>query len=373
MQPSRYLFIGLFLIAFLTYPGLSQTTIRTYDLDGSHWIDSGDLIKMLPRMGQWGNTGADFNGDGRNDWKDLYLLCRQWELRAEFSDTLPPSPESVAEAVDPGAPTQFQESIDFLYSGTDPVQIGIDPGVLEPGRIAVVRGRVLTGESAPLPGVEITIHQGLQYGMTLTREDGWFDLAVNGGGLLTLDYRKEGYLPAQRRVEAGWENYAVAPDLVLIALDSAATTIDFSQPLESAQGNPVTDADGTRQATVLFPQDSRPALVLPGGATQAMESLTFRATEYTVGDNGPRAMPAALPPSSHYTYAVELSADEALAAGAQSVQFEKPVWFYLENFLGFRLAPAFPRLLRPGTGRLGSPGRWPGDSSLGSRGRSGSG
>jgi len=345
MTSSRNFFIILVIglaIAFGSPLGLSQTTIRAYDLDGSHWIDPGDLIEMLPCMGQAGDTESDFNGDARTDWKDLYLLCRQWELRAGFANTLPPSPETVADAIDPGAPTQFQKSVDFLYSGTDPVQIGIDPDILDPSHTSVVRGRVLNRENNPLSGVEIASHGNLHYGMTLTREDGWFDLAVNGGGLLTIDYWKEGYLPAQRQIEAGWEDYAVAPDLVLIALDSAATTIDFSLPLQPAQGNPVIDADGTRQATVLFPQNSRPALVLPGGATQALDSLTFRATEYTVGDNGPQAMPAALPPSSHYTYAVELSVDEALAAGAQSVQFEEPVWFYLENFLGFPIGSGVP-------------------------------
>ena len=41
-----------------------------------------------------------------------------------------------------------------------------------------------------------------------------------------------------------------------------------------------------------------------------------RATEYTVGANATAAMPAMLPPISAYTYAAELSVDEAIAAGA---------------------------------------------------------
>jgi RHS repeat-associated protein len=46
-------------------------------------------------------------------------------------------------------------------------------------------------------------------------------------------------------------------------------------------------------------------------------------------------MPAPLPPTSAYTYAVELSADEAMDAGATSITFSQPLAYYVENFLGF--------------------------------------
>ena len=39
-----------------------------------------------------------------------------------------------------------------------------------------------------------------EFGQTLSRADGIFDLAVNGGGLLTVDYQKAGYLKVQRQV-----------------------------------------------------------------------------------------------------------------------------------------------------------------------------
>ena len=68
----------------------------------------------------------------------------------------------------------------------------------------------------------------------------------------------------------------------------------------------------------------------------------IRATEYTVGPNGPTAMPAALPPTSGFTYCVELSADEAVAANAMAVRFNQPVPFYVENFLGFPVGGAVP-------------------------------
>jgi hypothetical protein len=63
--------------------------------------------------------------------------------------------------------------------------------------------------------------------------------------------------------------------------------------------------------------------------------LSVRATEYTVGENGPAAMPGELPLNSAYTYAVELSIDEAMMAGAEVVEFSQPIPYYVDNFLGF--------------------------------------
>lgn len=104
----------------------------------------------------------------------------------------------------------------------------------------------------------------------------------------------------------------------------------------------MSDADGARQATLLFPQGTQAQLVMPDRSTQPVTTLNMRATEYTVGPRGPSAMPGELPPSSAYTYAVELNADEAIAAGAKEVRFSSPVPFYVENFVGFPVGSLVP-------------------------------
>ncbi len=69
-------------------------------------------------------------------------------------------------------------------------------------------------------------------------------------------------------------------------------------------------------------------------------------TEYTVGAKGPKARPAILPPTSAYTYAVELGVDEVVAGGrkiaGKDVVFNQPVVFYVDNFLSFRIGGAAP-------------------------------
>ena len=49
-------------------------------------------------------------------------------------------------------------------------------------------------------GVTISIQQHPEYGTVLTDADGIFELMVNGGVLLTVNYDKAGYLPAQRQI-----------------------------------------------------------------------------------------------------------------------------------------------------------------------------
>jgi len=132
--------------------------------------------------------------------------------------------------------------------------------------------------------------------------------------------------------------------VILIPVDTQATTIDLasSTKIQVHQGNVVTDADGSRQATLLFSPGTTAQIVMPDGSTQSVANLKIRATEYTVGTNGPKTMPASLPPASGYTYAVELSADEAIAAGAKQVTFSQPVFFYVDNFLNFPVGGAVP-------------------------------
>jgi RHS repeat-associated protein len=245
-------------------------------------------------------------------------------------------PEPVATPLDLTVATDFAAATSFLYSGSGAIQVGVSPGTMQANRVAVLRGRVFDCNGAPLPGVRITVLGHPEYGWTLTRTDGMFDLAVNGGGPLTVNYQKAGYLPAQRQLSTPWQDYVWAPDVVLIQLDIQVTTIDLTLPITTmqvAQASVISDAAGQRQQTVLFPPAVQASMTLPNGITQALTAMHVRATEYTVGGSGPQAMPAELPPNTGYTYAVEFSADEAGAANALDVQFSQPLIAYVENFL----------------------------------------
>jgi len=298
---------------------------------------SGNLT--LNANGSFSYTPATgFNGDTTFTYRANDNLADSNIATVTISVTLalPPDPATVAPPLDQTVATNLATATSFLYTGANPIQTGVTPGTIHPKRAAVLRGKVLARDNTPLPGVKITLLNHPELGQTLSRADGMFDLAVNGGGVLTVSYEKTGHLPVQRQINTPWQDYAHLPDVVMIQLDIQVTPIDLNaaKPIQVAHGSSVTDSDGTRRATLLFSQGTTATV---GGKT--LTNLNIRATEYTIGSNGPQSMPAALPPSSGYTYAVELSADEALG---QEIKFSKPVINYVENFLGFPVGGIVP-------------------------------
>ena len=264
-------------------------------------------------------------------------------ISVEDAGSLPPPPETVAPPLQAGVVGDIANDTRFLYTGPNPIQTGVAPGAIEPLHAAVLRGRVTDRAGAGLPGAVVSVAQRPELGRTLSRADGRFDLAVSGGRAVTLNYAKDGFLPVQRRVSAPPRDYRTLDDVVLIPLDSKVTPIALgSAATQVHRANSVSDANGTRTATLVVPAATTATLVMPDGSTQPIAALSVRATEYTVGTNGPAAMPAVLPPATGYTYAVELSADEASAAGAASVQFSQPLLNYVDNFLRFPVGMAVP-------------------------------
>lgn len=263
---------------------------------------------------------------------------RYFRLRRIFEVPPGPSPDPRGQASlpVPNAATSFAEGTAFLYTGPNPVQVGVAPGTIEARRASVIRGRVRGRDGGAIGGVHVSVLDHPEYGFTRTRADGEFDLVVNGGGRFVLNYQLKGYCPAQRPVESPVEDFRTIEEVVLVAMDPIATPVTFGlgAPLQMAQGSTNSDAAGTRSAKVLFPAGTRASLELPDGTTRESSTLTIRATEFTVGPDGRKAMPGPLPPSSAYTYAVELSADEAVAAGAETIRFNRFVHVYVDNFLG---------------------------------------
>jgi len=314
---------------------------------------------------------GDASGDGLVDITDVQIVMRiavgltvpqQWQVRA--ADVYP-NPGIFGREVGDGfvnvadaalmlryvfglvaslGPLQAGLDVSFLYSGPNAAQTGVAPEALSSKQLAVLRGRTLKTSGAPLPGVTVSILNHPEFGRVTTRSDGSFDIAVNGGTTLTVEYRLSGHLTAQRKVQVPWRDYAFLPDVVLVPLDRQVTRVDLGpgSRLQVARGSAVTDADGTRQATLLVPSGTSASLAMPDGSSRTVEALTIRATEFTVGDSGPKAMPAELPPNTAYTYAVEFTADEAIAANAAGVTFSKPLFMYVENFLQFPVGGVVP-------------------------------
>ncbi|MBB6580106.1 hypothetical protein HNP33_004237 [Comamonas odontotermitis] len=217
---------------------------------------------------------------------------QQFLLGVNDDGKLPPDPKTRATPLPPNVLTSFKDSTKFLYDDTDPIQKDVAAGTIDPIRAAVLRGRILDKNGNPLAGATIKIQGHPEYGYTQTRVDGWFDMAVNGGGWLTVHVEKTGYLSAQRKVNTPWRDWAFADDVVLIPFDNQYSQIDLTRnELQTYWGGENTDYRGARRTTIVFPAGTKAVAEMADGSTQNLEQLTVRVSEYTIGENGPQTMP----------------------------------------------------------------------------------
>jgi RHS repeat-associated protein len=284
-----------------------------------------------------------------------------------------PDPAVVAPKLDTTVATNMGDATAFLYSGPNPIQKGVTPGTIKKMQVCVVRGHVLDKNRNPLKGVNVSVLNHSEFGSTLSRDDGMYDLAVNGGSYLTINYDRIGYLPAQRKVDARWQLYRRADDVVLLQMDTTAHHIDLSAA-QIVQGNQVTDSLGSRKpslfirpgttANLIFNKytcrvlgscsiganywcgtpTTVPSVLIPSlvDSLLPVNAVTVRMTEYTANSNGDIVIPCALPATVGLTFAFELSADEMISSGAKDIRFNQPAVFYLENVMNFPVGLTVP-------------------------------
>lgn len=274
-------------------------------------------------------TGCQANGNkGR-----CGLTDSSGNATCETSPTFAPSAPPVT-----GGATDFGDLTGPIWAGSSPIQkkpdgTNVPASQFEPGHAGWLFGIVKTAAGLPIANVTVSIANDAGYGQTKTRDDGRFDLIVNGGRIHTVRFAKAGHLPVDRDVYVGWEESRAINNVILLTPDANSKVVDFKAATGTTQfyvatGSTSTDADGTRTAKLMVPIGTTASI---NNVTQG--NLTLRLTEYTVGSQGPDRMPAPLPPSSAYTYAVEISADESLSVGGTTVKFNKAVYAYVDNFV----------------------------------------
>lgn len=254
----------------------------------------------------------------------------------------PLAPNGAPAVVEQGVATDVRGANEFLYAPTSPgeptIQTAFDDpdGYINPAdiklhRAALLRGAVSDRGGAELSGVRVSILDHPELGQTHTRMDGLFDLVVNGGGLLTVVYEKAGFITAHRRVDVPWQDGIELEDVILLQRDPSIPVALGSPTPQMIQGLTVSadrSMDLDRAAALFFPANTTISnLAISGTIGVSATEVTFAS-----GPDGRKAMPAELPPRTAYTYAVELSVDEALD---QRVDFDQHVILYVENFLNF--------------------------------------
>lgn len=247
-----------------------------------------------------------------------------------------PTPDP-SRAYDPGA------DLDFLWTGDNPRQIGVQPDAIVRHRVALLVGRTLDAGGSPLAGIRVEVAGEPALGYTLSRADGAFEMAVNGGRTLCLRASAPDVMPLQRQIDVQWHGSGALADIILLPRSTTRTAIVADDATAQVViGEPRSDDSGARRPVLVVPAGTHATAHLPDDTSRTLTNFHVRATEYTVGERGPAAMPADFAGNIAYTYAVEFSVDEADELGATRVEFSRALVHFVENFLAFPVGSAVP-------------------------------
>lgn len=268
-----------------------------------------------------------------------------WSVPLETTISIPAAqPPITAPPLDLTQTQPFDKTIDFIFGGSDPQQKGVSPGTLRPQQSTVLKGRVTDITGKPQKATTVTVLHHPEYGTSTTDENGIFHLVVNGGSTFVIRYEAQGKLVLQRTIETGWQEFKWLPDVALREREPVTGNVSF--PVAEGAGitaGEVQDDHGRRKASVFFPEATTASVIHSDGTLVPAPQLNFRITEFTSGSYGPQAMPGELPATSGYTYAIEITAEEALAkVDGRDIVFDRDVFVCVDNFLGFPVGSPAP-------------------------------
>ncbi|KAG8307286.1 hypothetical protein J6590_024932 [Homalodisca vitripennis] len=88
-------------------------------------------------------------------------------------------------------------------------------------RVSVMRGQVLSPQGLGIVGIRVSVDRDSRFGFTLTRAGGWFDVLVNGGGAVTLQFQRSPFQPLTRTLFVPWNQIVVLPPITMQLGDDA--------------------------------------------------------------------------------------------------------------------------------------------------------
>uniref|UniRef100_A0A8D8UYU9 Tenascin-like protein n=1 Tax=Cacopsylla melanoneura TaxID=428564 RepID=A0A8D8UYU9_9HEMI len=180
------------------------------------------------------NDGKDNDKDGLVDCEDPEC-CSNHNCRSSQLCVSAPKPIDILLRKQPPAITaSFFERMKFLieesslqnYAKKDNFNESVFWSNFNTSRSAVVRGRVVTSMGMGLVGVRVSTSTPLE-GFTLTRDDGWFDLLVNGGGAVTLQFGRSPFKPHTHIVHVPWNE--------VVIIDTITMQMGDDRPISTTQ------------------------------------------------------------------------------------------------------------------------------------------
>ncbi|XP_023612318.1 teneurin-1 isoform X3 [Myotis lucifugus] len=214
-------------------PGLCFGNGRcTLDQNGWHcvcqvgWSGTGCNVVMEMLCGD----NLDNDGDGLTDCVDPDC-CQQSNCYISPLCQGSPDPLDLIQQSQPlfsqHTSRLFYDRIKFLI-GKDSTHV-IPPEIsFDSRRACVIRGQVVAVDGTPLVGVNVSFLHHSDYGFTISRQDGSFDLVAIGGISVTLIFDRSPFLSEKRTLWLPWNQFIVVDKVTMRRVVSDPPSCDIS-------------------------------------------------------------------------------------------------------------------------------------------------
>ncbi|KAM6144218.1 teneurin-1 isoform 2-T2 [Erethizon dorsatum] len=214
-------------------PGLCFGNGRcTLDQNGWHcvcqvgWSGAGCNVVMEMLCGD----NLDNDGDGLTDCVDPDC-CQQSNCYASPLCQGSPDPLDLIQQSQPlfsqRTSRLFYDRIKFLI-GKDSTHV-IPPELsFDSRRACVIRGQVVAVDGTPLVGVNVSFLHHSDYGFTISRQDGSFDLVAIGGISVVLIFDRSPFLSEKRTLWLPWNQFIVMEKVTMQRVVSDPPSCDIS-------------------------------------------------------------------------------------------------------------------------------------------------
>uniref|UniRef100_A0A8C8RBK7 Teneurin-1 n=1 Tax=Pelusios castaneus TaxID=367368 RepID=A0A8C8RBK7_9SAUR len=234
-------------------PGLCYGNGRcTLDQNGWHcvcqvgWSGAGCNIVMEMVCGD----NMDNDGDGLTDCVDPDC-CQQSNCYASPLCQGSPDPLDLIQHSQPPfsqhPPRLFYDRIKFLI-GKESTHVISGDVLLDSRRACVIRGQVVAFDGTALVGVNVSFLHHSDYGYTISRQDGSFDLVAIGGISVTLVFDRSPFISEKRTLWLPWNKFIVVEKVVMqrTELDQPSCDItSFISPNPIVLPSPLTTFGGS--------------------------------------------------------------------------------------------------------------------------------
>ncbi|XP_037919215.1 teneurin-a isoform X2 [Hermetia illucens] len=152
----------------------------------------------------------DNDNDGMTDCSDSeccsHPACSEHIMCLSSNDPV----EVLLRKQPPSVTASFYQRVKFLIEENS-VQSYAHMDEYSESRVSVMRGQVITPQGLGIVGIRVSVDRDSRFGFTLTRQGGWFDVLVNGGGAVTLQFQRSPFRPLTRTVFVPWNRIVVLP------------------------------------------------------------------------------------------------------------------------------------------------------------------